>query len=166
MQTFFRPLVVLPLALLVMALAIATAFCADCVRVAGELRARVATADDDLLKIEREFVELVKQRPRLPQDVVEALQRFDDAAPRPDRQAGFENLTTRWAAADSADGQSASQDADAQRYRDRAQGLINRWKIARPAYEAQAARWNEFRDSLRGRTAQRFGGAGSEDRAN
>ncbi len=152
MSGWFRPATVLPLALLAMALVIGAAFCADCVRVAGQLQAKLALADEPLQKSEARVVELLRQRGALPLEIESALGRYDPAAPSADRLEAFDALAGRLPLLDA-----GRQDESLVRLRDEINGALNRRRVALEVRQQQAAAWNAFRDSLRGRVAARLG---------
>lgn len=148
----FRPAIVLPLAAALMAAVIAAAIGADCARIARQLQARVALADEPLLKSEGRVVELLRGQSALPLELETALQRYDPAALAADRHATFEQLAGRLPLL-----YSRLKGDEGQRLRDEIDGALNRRNIALQAYREQLAAWTAFRDSWRGRVAARLG---------
>lgn len=152
MRDLARPIIVLPLALLAMALLIGAAFFADCARIADGLQAKLALADEPVLKSEARVADLLRQRGRLPREVQTALDRYDPAAPPDERQAAFDRLAGHLPLLDDAE-----EPGEGVQLRDEIQGAVNRRRVALEAYRQHGAEWTAYCGSLRGRVAVRMG---------
>lgn len=153
MRSLMTPWLVIPAAVAMMAAVLLAAVRADCVRLAEAHDAEVRVVDDELVKLERRWLELALA----PYDEVKKKSQrsiYDAASEIDERHAAFRR------------GLDAPplpfRNEEPQVNTDELQGIFNRWEIMERDYLKRAAERDAFMNSWRGKIAAGRASTGDE----
>jgi hypothetical protein len=145
---------VVPLAILLMAVLIFAAFALDSTRMAVDARHRADLADGELRKHEQRLVTLLAGSDKRSPEVDSAIKAYEAADDLPVRHAAYTQLITAFR-------QTMSTKVDPtnpldRKFMDDIAGAINRREIAEKPFQDEWKAYEEFLNSLRGRIARQF----------
>jgi hypothetical protein len=144
---------VLPLGLLVMALVLGAAVAIDCMRLASDARHRVQLADDEMKKHETRLVKLVAGNSKVSPMVEAEVGAYEGAGSTDDRHSYYDSLVASFRKASPAIDPTNPLE---RKFMDDIAGAINRREIAEKQYDEEAAVYQNFLQSWRGKLAQMF----------
>ena len=151
----------LPLILLSAFALLAIAIVVDCVRLAGDARGRLDTADGELQKHEERLVTLLAASPQVTPQVKDAIAAYRAANDLQARHAAYQQVVASFR-------QTMNGAADAtnpldRKFMDDTAGAINRREIAEKPYDEESAAYQAYLASWRGTIARMISPAARAD---
>ncbi len=145
---------ILPIALLMMAVMLASAVAVDCVRLAADGHRRAQLATDEMAKHESRLVGVLENSPKKTPEVESALATWKSVNGRLSREHAYEAVVAAFQ-------KTMSPKIDAtdpldRKFMDEAAGAINRRDVAHKQYAAESAEYDAYLASWRGKIAQTF----------
>jgi hypothetical protein len=145
---------IIPAALLAMALFVGAAAVVDCVRLARDARDRVDLADQELAKHEARLVKVIEGSAAQSPEVAEALDEHAAAWDPNVRHAAYDKLVVAYQSTMA--GKLDPTNPANRKFMDDANGAINRREIAEKQFDAEWQEYEQFMNSRRGRVASAF----------
>lgn len=145
---------IIPAALLAMAIFIGVAFVVDCVRLAGAAHERVELADHELAKHETRLVKTLEGFNDRSPEVDTAIEEYAKTWEIEPRHAAYDKLVTSFQKTMA--GEIDAANPINRKFMDDVAGAINRRQVAEKAFDDEWQAYQAFLKSQRGRVAQRF----------
>ena len=145
---------IIPAALLAMAVFIGAAFVFDCVRLASAAHDRVELADHEMAKHEARLVKTLEGFNKRTPEVDEALQEYAETWEIEPRHAAYDKLVASFQKTMA--GKVDPTNPLERKFMDDVAGAINRRQIAEKQFDVEWAAYEEFLKSRRGKVASEF----------
>lgn len=145
---------IVPLALVAMALVLFAAASLDCVRIAGDYQRRIALADGEVKKHEERLAKVLEGSPKVTPEVTTALVAYKSAHGAEERHDAYDQLAQSFQKT-MAGAVDATNPLD-RKFMDEAAGSINRREIAEKLYDVEDVAYQHFLQTWRGSLAQMF----------
>ncbi len=145
---------IVPLALLVMAVVLGLAIAIDCAHLAADKYSRVLVADGQMVTQEIRLVNVLSNSAKMTPEVQSAITTLKAIHSRKERMEAYDALVGSFQKT-MADKVDATNPLD-RKFMDDAAGAINRRNVAQKQYDEEAAEYHRFLSTWRGRAARYF----------